>query len=114
MDKLDIVLATLEDIKLEDIVVYDMRSHSPFFDHVVLSSANNPRQLKAALNRLKKAADEQGGERLRFEGAEGARWVLVDWNDVVVNIFTKEERAYYNIERMWHDIPVVDRKEKNR
>ncbi len=114
MDKLDIVLATLEDIKLTDIVVYDMRGHSPFFDHVVLSSANNPRQLKAALSRLKEAANKHGGETLRFEGADGARWVLADWDDVVVNIFTKEERAYYNIERMWHDIPVVEHKEKKR
>ncbi len=108
MSKLSTVIETLEASKLEHIVVYDMRTYSPFFDYVIVTTADNPRKLRGAINRMKKAFDEAGFDTFNVEGAEGAKWVLLDGGDVVVNLFTEEERAYYNLEKIWHDVPTLD------
>jgi len=107
-EKLQLTIDTLQDVKISDIVVFDMRKTSPFFDYVVLSSVNNPRQLKAGMARLKKAFDEKGHTPFKSEGGPEAKWILLDGGDLIVNIFTREERAYYNIEKMWHDVPRIE------
>ncbi len=108
MKKLALVVRTLDDVRLEDIVVYDVRTASPFFDYVVISSGQNARQLKAAIARLRDAFDEADYPRFTVEGGEQARWVLLDGQDIVINLFTPEERDYYEIEKIWHDVPQVD------
>ena len=108
MKTIKTVLTTLEDLQLEDIVVYDMRERSPFFDYCVLSTAKNTRQLNAALTHLKNNLQAAKHPLPMVEGAGSEAWVLMDAKEVIVNIFTREERAYYNLEKMWMDIPVLD------
>ncbi len=102
------VIETLQDLKLEDIIVYDMRERSPFFDFCVLSTARSSRQLQAALKHLKDNLQAAKHKMPMIEGAGSDGWVLMDAKDVIVNIFTREERTYYNLEKMWMDIPTVD------
>jgi len=107
MTKLKRLVQALEDIKLRDIIIYDMRTHSPFFDYFIISTASNTRQLDAAIRDVKKGMDELNEGHPRVEGSGGA-WALIDAGDIVVNVFTESERTYYNIEKMWMDVPVID------
>lgn len=105
MDKINVIINSLESIKLDDIIIYDMRSKSPFFDYFILSTASNSRQLQAALAHVKEDLTREGYDIPNFEGTNSNSWVLVDAKDIIVNIFTKEDRLFYNIEKMWLDIP---------
>ncbi|MGM0436448.1 MAG: ribosome silencing factor [Bacillota bacterium] len=108
MDKLTLIKDTLEDLQLEDIIVYDVKGQNPFFDYFIISSAKNPRQLRAAILRVKNALDEANLPSPSIEGKDSDSWVLIDASDIIVNVFSKEEREYYNIEKMWHDVPRLE------
>lgn len=104
MDKLKIVIDALESVNLFDIVVYDMREKSPFFDYLVISSATSDRQLNASVQHIQKDLVENGHEVANVEGKNSNSWILVDCKDIVVNVFTKDEREYYNLEKMLAEI----------
>ena len=108
MTKIQAIINSLEDINAFDIVVYDMKNISPFFDYFVISSANSDRQLHAAITHIGNDLAKANFDHPKFEGKDSKSWVLIDANDVIVNIFTKEEREYYNLEKMWAGIETVD------
>jgi ribosome-associated protein len=108
MSKINVIVNSLESLKLDDIVIYDMRTKSPFFDYFILSTASNSRQLQAAISHVKEDLTKAGYDIPNFEGTNSNSWVLVDAKDIIVNIFTKEDRLFYNIEKMWLDIPQID------
>lgn len=105
MEKLDKILHTLDDLKLLDIIVYDMRTRNPFFDHVILATATNKRQLQAAFRNVKEVLAKEGYDTPRSEGDEEAAWVLIDAQEVIVNVFLGDERAFYHFEKLWPDVP---------
>jgi len=108
MEKIQVIKNTLQDLKLEDIIIYDMRGKSPFFDYFILSTATNKRQLQAATKHLKDDLSEHNFSLPLVEGTESGTWLLADCKDIIVNVFTRDEREYYNIEKMWLDIPQID------
>ena len=108
MSKIKVIVDALENLKLKDIIVYDMRERSPFFDYFVLSTASNSRQLKAAINHLKENLSASKFQIPNVEGAHSDAWILLDAKDVIVNVFTEEERKYYNLEKMWMDVDQID------
>ncbi len=108
MSKIKLIVEALDNLKLQDIVVYDMRERSPFFDYFVLSTATNTRQLKAAVTHVKDHLSAEKYPMPAIEGTHSNAWILMDAKDIVVNIFTAEERAFYNIEKMWMDVEKID------
>lgn len=108
MDKLKIVIDALEGVNLFDIVVYDMREKSPFFDYLVVSSSTSERQLNASLSHVSKGLVENGYTAPNVEGKNSKSWILIDCQDIVVNVFTKEEREYYNLEKMLAEIENIN------
>jgi len=108
MDKIKIVLDALDAVNLSDIVVYDMQDKSPFFDYVAIASATSDRQLNATVSHIQKGLKEHGHEMANVEGKNSNSWILVDCKDIIVNIFTKEERVYYNLEKMLAEIEELD------
>ncbi len=108
MSKIKVIVKALDDLNLKDIVVYDMRERSPFFDYFILSTATNTRQLKAAINHLKDDLAAARYDHPNVEGAHSNAWILMDAKDVIVNIFTEDERKYYNIEKMWMDVETIN------
>jgi ribosome-associated protein len=108
MDKIKIVVDALEGVNLSDIVVYDMREKSPFFDYMVISSATSDRQLNASISHIQNALSENGFDVANIEGKNSNSWVLIDCKDIIVNVFTKEERVYYNLEKMLAEIEELD------
>ncbi|SFJ18949.1 ribosome-associated protein [Halobacillus dabanensis] len=93
--------------RANDIVVLDMSEVSLIADYFLICEGSNERQVQAIARELKNQAEEHGIEVKRMEGFEQARWVLVDLNDIVCHIFHKDERHYYNLERLWGDADTV-------
>ena len=98
---LDIVLASLDDSKAEDIVSIDIRAKSSLGDHMVVASGRSNRHVAAAADHLIKALKDAGLGFPRVEGLANADWVLIDAGDIIVHVFRPEVREFYNIEKMW-------------
>ena len=75
----------------------------------VIASAANDRQVKAIVDEIEAQIFMSGGPKpKRIEGLDGRQWVLMDFEDVVVHVFTEDTRAFYDLERLWADVPRVD------
>ncbi|WP_181350595.1 ribosome silencing factor [Thalassobacillus sp. CUG 92003] len=96
-----------DDKRAEDIIVLNMSDVSLISDYFLICEGSNERQVQAIARGVKDEAEENGIEVKRMEGFDQARWILLDLNDVVCHIFHKDERHYYNLERLWGDAPTV-------
>ena len=105
---LQIVYKAIDDKRGEDIVVLNMQNISLLADYFIICHGNSDRQLQAIAREVQEKAEENGYSIKRVEGFDSARWILVDLGDVVVHIFHKDERAFYNLERLWGDAPQLD------
>lgn len=86
-----------------DIVVLDLKGKSPATDYFVIATGTSNRQMRAVADEICEAAKEQGQQRFGRAGYEQARWVLLDFVDVVIHIFDAEYRDYYDLELLWGD-----------
>ena len=100
------VAAYAADKKASDIVVLDLREVAGYTDFFVICSGNTDRQTKAIHDAIHKGLkDEHGLLPRRVEGVSEARWILMDYLDVVVHVFTPEARAFYRLEQLWGEVP---------
>ncbi|APC48202.1 ribosome silencing factor [Virgibacillus halodenitrificans] len=106
-DLLQIVATACDDKRAEDIIALDMNEVSLVADYFLICHGSNERQVQAIARGIKDAVEEEGISIKRLEGMEQARWVLVDLGGIVCHIFHKEERSYYNLERLWGDATQV-------
>jgi len=91
-----------------DILMLDIRPVSHYADFLVICSADSERQIHAICDAVEDALGEIGVKRYRREGEEDSGWVLLDFGEVVVHVFSAPEREYYDLERLWGDAsPVV-------
>ena len=86
-----------------DIVVLDLRGKSPATDYFVIATGTSNRQMRTVADEICEAAREQGLQRFGRAGYEQARWILLDYVDVVIHIFDSEYRDYYDLELLWGD-----------
>jgi len=98
---LQLVLASLEDSKAEDIVTIDIAGKSALGDYMVVVSGRSNRHVMAIADHLISDLKDEGLGNARVEGLEGGDWVLIDTGDIIVHVFRPEVREFYNIERMW-------------
>lgn len=96
----------LEDVKAQDIKVFDTTHLTELFDRVVIASGTSNRQTKALAASVRDTVKEAGGHIIAVEGMETGEWVLVDCGDAVVHILQPQLRQYYNLEEIWGDKPV--------
>ena len=92
----------------ENIVALNMQGISLLADYFVIAEGGSERQVQAIAKEIKDKAEEAGYVVKRLEGMESARWVLVDMGDVVAHIFHKDERGFYNLEKLWGDAPHLE------
>ena len=91
-----------------DVVVLEVGDVLVVADEFVIASASNDRLVKALVDDVERAVGEAGfGAPLRVEGLDDRHWVLIDYGDVVVHVFVAETRQYYELERLWSDVPRV-------
>lgn len=98
----------LKDKKAEDVVILDIRELSVIADYFVICHGNSSTQVQALTSEMRKELNKAGVEIKKIVGHEAARWVLIDLGDVVIHVFHKDEREYYNLERIWGDANVVN------
>jgi nicotinate-nucleotide adenylyltransferase len=97
---LDLILATLEDGKAENIVAIDLAGKTVIADWMVIATGHSARQVAALTEHLEAALARRRG-KIAIEGKAQADWVLVDAGDVIVHLFRPEVRLYYNLEKLW-------------
>jgi ribosome-associated protein len=92
-----------------DTVVLDVSSVLAITDYFVITSGRNTRQVRTIAEEVEQAIKDRGGPGpLRVEGLSDLTWVLLDYGDLVVHVFDVETRRFYDIERLYRDVPVVD------
>lgn len=101
-----VVLDALEDVKAQNIKVYNTIGLSDMFDRVVLASGTSNRQTRALAYRVAQRVKESGGHVVSVEGADAGEWVLVDLGDLVVHVMQPAIREYYGLEEIWGGKPV--------
>lgn len=102
------VAKAIEDKKGHQLVVLSLKGISLIADYFVICHGNSDTQVQALAQEVRKTAAELGVTIRGLEGMDTARWVLADLGDVVVHIFHRDEREYYNIERLWSDAKAVE------
>jgi ribosome-associated protein len=86
-----------------DIVVLDLKGKSPATDYFVIATGTSDRQMRSVADEICDTAREKGQQRFGRAGYEQARWILLDFIDVVIHIFDNEYRDYYDLELLWGD-----------
>lgn len=91
----------------EDFVALDVSNPLPFADIFLLVTGRSERNVVAIAAEIEDALSQADARPLRREGRADGRWILLDFGDLVVHVFDQEDRAYYSLERLWKDCPVV-------
>ncbi len=97
------ICKALDDKKAEDIKVIDIQSVSVIADYFIVASGNNQNQLLAMQDEVDKVLYEQGIHAKQVEGNRSSTWILMDYEDVIIHLFSQEDRLFYNLERIWQD-----------
>lgn len=105
---LKIAVKAADDKRAEDILALNMQGISLIADYFIICHGNSDKQVQAIAREMKEKAQEKGYDVKRIEGFDEARWILIDLGDVVAHVFHREERSYYNLERLWGDAPLED------
>ena len=96
-----VVVDALEDIKAQDIQVFDTTKLTSLFDRVIIASATSNQQSRAIASNVRDKAKAAGGDVIAVEGEETGEWVLVDLGDIIIHIMQPAIRQYYNLEEIW-------------
>ncbi|WP_256078342.1 ribosome silencing factor [Massilia sp. YIM B04103] len=100
------VVDALEDVKAQDIVMFDTTGLTSLFDRICIASGTSNRQTKALAASVRDKVKEAGGDVIGVEGEDTGEWVLVDLGDIIVHIMQAPIRAYYRLEEIWGEKPV--------
>lgn len=103
-----LAIQALEDKKGNDIQIIDIHEVSVIADYFIIASGSNPNQVKALADNVEETLGRAGYEARQTEGYSTAAWILMDYNDIIVHIFSDEDRSFYDIERIWRDGKIVD------
>lgn len=98
----------LSEKKAEDIKIIDIGEISPIADYFVIASGSNANQLQAMVDTVDEELTKAGYTTKQVEGNRNSSWILMDYNDIVVHVFSKEDRLFYDLERIWTDGKKVD------
>lgn len=106
-----LAVQALEDKKAEDIHIIDISEISVIADYFIIAGGNNGNQVQALIDNVDDTLGRAGYLDRKVEGYNTANWVLMDYKDIIVHVFDKENRLFYNLERIWRDgkkIPLED------
>ena len=107
-DMAALAIEALEDKKAEDIRVIDISQVSVIADYFIIANGTNKSQIQTLSDAVEEKLGRAGYFMKQKEGFRNANWVLLDFGDIIVHIFDKENRLFYDLERIWRDGKVVD------
>ena len=111
METLEIVKTAVEalrDKKAEDVTVIDITGVSSIADYFIIANGNNQNQLTAMLDAADEALYKAGLHAKQIEGNNKSTWILMDYEDIIVHLFSKEDRLFYDLERIWRDGKIIE------
>lgn len=97
-----------DDLRGRDTLVLDLTGITPICDYFVISTGNSRRQMHAIAEEVDRVFEAQGSHRIGLEGYEKSTWIVQDYGDVVLHLFTPEARRLYDLENLWGDAPRID------
>ena len=103
-----LAIQALEDKKAEDIKVIDISEVSVIADYFIIANGTNRSQIQAMSDNVEEILGRAGYPLKQIEGYQNANWVLLDFNDVIIHIFDKENRLFYDLERIWRDGKLIE------
>lgn len=98
----------LDSKKGEDIKIIEIGEITSIADYFIIANGSNTSQVDALVDAVSEALGRNGYEPKRVEGVRSASWILMDYGDIVVHVFSKEDRLFYNLERIWRDGKDID------
>ena len=101
-----VIVDALEDVKAQEIVVFDTEKQTALFERVMIASGTSNRQTRALAMSVRDAVNKAGFGKPRVEGEENGEWIIVDCGSAVVHVMQPAIRSYYHLEELWGDIPV--------
>lgn len=111
METIEIVKSAVEalrDKKAEDVTVIDITGLSPVADYFIIANGSNQNQLLAMKDAVDEALYKQGLALRQVEGNSHSTWILMDYQDVIVHLFSRDDRLFYDLERIWRDGKVIE------
>ena len=106
-----LAIEALEDKKAEDIRVIDISQVSVIADYFIIANGSNKNQIQALSDEVEEKLGRMGYPMKQKEGYTNANWVLLDFGDIIIHIFDKENRLFYDLERIWRDGKTLNRDE---
>lgn len=103
-----LAVSALEDKKGEDIRIIDIREVSVLADYFIIASGSNGNQVQAMIDNVEEVLGKAGFPCKQIEGYQSANWILMDYQDIIVHVFCKEDRLFYDLERIWRDGKVIE------
>lgn len=101
------VVEAAEEKQAKDIKILDLREITTFADFFVIASGSNARQIQAIADEIETQLKQLGEYPNSIEGYQNAEWVLVDYGDYLIHIFSDKARQYYDLERLWRDAKII-------
>lgn len=108
LEMVKVAVEAMKDKKAEDIRVIDISNVSVIADYFVIASGNNVNQVQAIVDNVEEQLYKEGFDSPKVEGYNSASWILLDYNDVIVHVFSQDDRLFYDLERIWRDGITVD------
>ena len=108
LEKAKFIAKVLDDKKAEEVTVLHVAGNSSVWEYFVIGSGTSNTHIKALANEVEEKMENNKERPLHIEGYGSAEWVLLDYNDVNVNVFQKDSRMFYSLERLWQDAQKVE------
>ncbi len=109
-----IAYKALEDKKGEDIKIIDISNVSVLADYFIIANGTNKNQVQALVDNVQEELDKVGVQVKQVEGYRMGNWILLDYGDIIIHVFSKEDRLFYDLERIWRDGKDISIEELNR
>lgn len=103
-----LAIKAMEDKKAEDISLIDISEVSVIADYFLIASGSNRSQIQAIIDNVEETLGRAGAALKQIEGYDTANWVLMDYGDIIVHVFDRDNRLFYDLERIWRDGKKVD------
>ena len=108
MDILTIAAEAADDKKARDLTAMDISAIASFASRFLICTGDSSRQIQAISDEIEARLKDAGVRPAHIEGYQNAEWVVMDYSELIVHIFSKTARAYYDLERLWRDAVIID------